>query len=260
LVAFDPEDPNILVAGGIDSGVFLSTNNGRNWDLLTDPFDSGSSGVPHLPRPWFAYFDHEPLGALNLFIGTQGRGVWRFSLAVVTTVNDEFFVKLDRDTFFFDPTAVPGGPAGTFSFTAQFCNIGGKRLTALKSVTKTLTKGAILLNRDSDTPLGVGSELTFSPNGGYTDLLLDGGECVNVFYKAVLAVAEPFEFFVDVLGMTRISETPLVATFSKDTGVSSLLQETVPNFSQMSEAPSPSGGPTSDNSREGRRPSQPQDE
>jgi hypothetical protein len=79
LVAFDPEDPNILVAGGRDSGVFLSTDKGKSWDLLTDPFDPGTSGIPHLPRPWFAYFDHEPAGELSLYIGTQGRGVWRLS-------------------------------------------------------------------------------------------------------------------------------------------------------------------------------------
>jgi photosystem II stability/assembly factor-like uncharacterized protein len=79
LVAFDPEDPNILVAGGRDSGVFLSTDRGKTWSLVTDPFDPGTSGIPHLPRPWFAYFDHEPAGELSLYIGTQGRGVWRLS-------------------------------------------------------------------------------------------------------------------------------------------------------------------------------------
>jgi hypothetical protein len=82
LISFDPEDPDILVAGGRDSGVFLSTNGGQNWGLLTDPFDSGNSGIPHLPRPWFAYFDHEPAGEINIYIGTQGRGVWRFEITV----------------------------------------------------------------------------------------------------------------------------------------------------------------------------------
>ena len=76
LVAFDPEDPDILVAGGRDSGIFLSTNAGQNWGLLTDPF----GGNPHVPRPWFAYFDHEPAGQINIYVGTQGRGVWRFQL------------------------------------------------------------------------------------------------------------------------------------------------------------------------------------
>ena len=80
LVVFDPEDPDVIVAGGRDSGVFLSTDSGANWSLLTDPRTSGSSSVPHLPRPWFAYFDHEPASQINIYIGTQGRGVWRIEL------------------------------------------------------------------------------------------------------------------------------------------------------------------------------------
>ncbi len=79
LVAFDPEASNVLVAGGRDSGVFLSTDGGNTWGLLTDPFNPDVSGVPHLPRPWFAYFDHEPAGRVQVYVGTQGRGVWRLS-------------------------------------------------------------------------------------------------------------------------------------------------------------------------------------
>lgn len=77
LVAFDPQDPNILVAGGADSGVFLSTDGGSSWTVITDPISSGMSGKPHLPRPWFVQFDHEPANRVKLYIGTQGRGVWR---------------------------------------------------------------------------------------------------------------------------------------------------------------------------------------
>jgi uncharacterized repeat protein (TIGR01451 family) len=79
LLAFDPEASNVLVAGGRDSGVFLSTDGGNTWGLVTDPFTANVSGVPHLPRPWFAYFDHEPAGRVKVYIGTQGRGVWRLS-------------------------------------------------------------------------------------------------------------------------------------------------------------------------------------
>jgi hypothetical protein len=77
LVAFDPNDPMILAAGGADSGLFLSTGAGTNWKRVSDPIDSGNSGVPHLPRPRFAYFDHLSSGDVNLFVGMQGRGVWR---------------------------------------------------------------------------------------------------------------------------------------------------------------------------------------
>jgi len=49
LVAFDPADPDILVAGGADSGVFISTNGGTRWQLVTDPFAPGTSGVHTFP-------------------------------------------------------------------------------------------------------------------------------------------------------------------------------------------------------------------
>jgi photosystem II stability/assembly factor-like uncharacterized protein len=89
LVAFDPEDPNILVAGGRDSGVFVSTNGGRRWRLVTDPLTSDTSGIPHLPRPWFAYFDHDRANRVDIYIGTQGRGVWRLSLDVKEREDDD---------------------------------------------------------------------------------------------------------------------------------------------------------------------------
>ena len=79
LVGFDREDTDIVIAGGQDSGVFISDDRGANWTRVTDPIDSGNSGIPHIPRPWFAYFDHEAgsPGAVNVYVGTQGRGVWR---------------------------------------------------------------------------------------------------------------------------------------------------------------------------------------
>lgn len=83
LVAYDQEDANIIVAGGRDSGVFLSTDAGANWSLLTGPVNP-TAAKPHLPRPWYAYFDHEPASRVNIYVGTQGRGVWRISLGIPT--------------------------------------------------------------------------------------------------------------------------------------------------------------------------------
>ncbi len=86
MVAIDAEDSSIMVAGGADSGLFLSTNNGRNWTLLTDPHTPLVSGKPHIPRPRFAYFDHEAPSniaverRLSLYVGSQGRGAWRIDL------------------------------------------------------------------------------------------------------------------------------------------------------------------------------------
>ena len=88
LVAFDPEDPDILVAGGRDSGVFLSTDRGETWLLVTDPYGTHPA-VPHLPRPWYAYFDHESASGqeVNMYIGTQGRGVWRVTFGLHPTAD-----------------------------------------------------------------------------------------------------------------------------------------------------------------------------
>ena len=85
LVAFDPEDRNLIVAGAADAGLFVSSDAGTNWMRVSDPFNPCCSGKPHIPRPWFAYFDHEPWSwfsyTANVYVGTQGRGVWRLTLS-----------------------------------------------------------------------------------------------------------------------------------------------------------------------------------
>lgn len=50
LLAFDPQDRNLIIAGGHDSGVFLSGDGGKHWRLVTDPLDPIGSGVPHLTQ------------------------------------------------------------------------------------------------------------------------------------------------------------------------------------------------------------------
>jgi len=87
LVAIDPTDSSIMVAGGRDSGIFVSTDGGDTWSLVTDPRNSHSSGTPHIPRPWYAYFDEED-GAKSVFIGSQGRGIWRLDLDTGTCDDD----------------------------------------------------------------------------------------------------------------------------------------------------------------------------
>jgi uncharacterized repeat protein (TIGR01451 family) len=83
MVAFDPADQNVLLAGGYESGVFISSDDGAGWSLLTDPHTPALTGVPHLPRPFFAYFDHEGAGPARAFyIGSVGRGMWRIAPAL----------------------------------------------------------------------------------------------------------------------------------------------------------------------------------
>lgn len=120
---------------------------------------------------------------------------------LLALLNTELSATPDPDTFAFDATPVPGGPAGTFAVTAEFCNVGTLPLTQLTSVTTVITGGNVLRNRDSNTPLGVGAARTFPATGGYADLELTGGECVAVDYVIGLASSGPFQFFVDILGM-----------------------------------------------------------
>jgi hypothetical protein len=80
LVAINPDFPRIRVGGGADSGVFLTFDDGLHWNRVTDPIHPKQTGIPHLPRPRFAYFENR--GAqVSVFIGTEGRGVWRTSVA-----------------------------------------------------------------------------------------------------------------------------------------------------------------------------------
>ena len=74
LLAYDPQDPKTLLAGGADAGIFISRDTGSTWTTVTD--NSGLPGKPVIPRPWFAYFNRE-CGESNIYVGTQGRGVWR---------------------------------------------------------------------------------------------------------------------------------------------------------------------------------------
>jgi photosystem II stability/assembly factor-like uncharacterized protein len=70
LLAFDPADANRIVAGSTHAGLFLSHDGGNSWIVVTD--SSGNGGQPVLPRPVAAAFVK---GAI--YIGTQGRGIWR---------------------------------------------------------------------------------------------------------------------------------------------------------------------------------------
>jgi|GEM_PF-1863236 len=76
---FDPIDPRTIVAGGADSGLFYTKDDGASWQVLTDPRNSHTSGIPHLPRPRHAYFseaDHNK----SIYVSSQGRGVWRLGV------------------------------------------------------------------------------------------------------------------------------------------------------------------------------------
>ncbi len=79
LLSYSQVNGNTIVAGGVDSGVFVSTDGGANWGLVSD--GPNVVGTGRLPRPRYAYFDDEPGGSTTtVYVGTQGRGVWRIAL------------------------------------------------------------------------------------------------------------------------------------------------------------------------------------
>jgi photosystem II stability/assembly factor-like uncharacterized protein len=73
LVAFDPNDGNIVVAAGIDSGVFLSFDEGKQWEAI---LPKGRS----LSRVRAAAFAAVTSTEEVIFLGSQGSGIWRINI------------------------------------------------------------------------------------------------------------------------------------------------------------------------------------
>lgn len=103
LLAISPENPYVMVGGAADSGLFLSIDGGTTWKMLTDPVRPATSGIPHIPRPFQAIFDHGEGGKLALIIGSMGRGVWRIKLDGVPKAKQS---SLHADELFKANTAV----------------------------------------------------------------------------------------------------------------------------------------------------------
>jgi hypothetical protein len=76
LVAFDRNDPNNLIAGAADAGIFLSRNSGASWTTVTS--NAGTAASPVIPRPYWAYFNRE-CSQYSIDVGTQGRGAWHMT-------------------------------------------------------------------------------------------------------------------------------------------------------------------------------------
>lgn len=84
LISFSPVAPDTMLAGAADAGLFLSEDRGQTWTVITD--NSGGPSNPQVPRPKFAYFDREQ-GRFHIYVGTQGRGVWRIAYPDVSFVD-----------------------------------------------------------------------------------------------------------------------------------------------------------------------------
>jgi photosystem II stability/assembly factor-like uncharacterized protein len=78
MVQIDPHDGNTAVVGAADAGIFITTDFGNNWKLITNPINPSSTAV-HIARPIAAYFSPTSFTAssqaFNVWIATQGSGV-----------------------------------------------------------------------------------------------------------------------------------------------------------------------------------------
>ncbi|MDO8208516.1 MAG: sialidase family protein [Gallionella sp.] len=96
MVAIDPNEGQNMVAGAADAGLFLSRNGGTTWRRVSNPINPTAKD-PHIPRPRYVHFDHD-LPGLTLYVGTQGRGVWRVRVtktSILCTLSPFYCGKID---------------------------------------------------------------------------------------------------------------------------------------------------------------------
>ena len=103
----------------------------------------------------------------------------------------------------FDPTPVPGGPAGTFRITADFTNTSNQAIVNPFVEVVELTGGNLLLNADGGAG-GVGARLTL-PDSATT--LFQPGASSTFEFLIGLQQQEPFTFFVNMLGAPGTSNS-----------------------------------------------------
>jgi hypothetical protein len=99
-----------------------------------------------------------------------------------------------------DTSGCPTEFSAKFNFNAKLGNEGAGDLSHLMIKTTDLTNNNVLQNADYG-PGGVGANLTVPRAGGLSDGILSPGEFVDVPFSICLKAIEPFNFFVDVLGI-----------------------------------------------------------
>ena len=114
-------------------------------------------------------------------------------------VND--LVALANIITAFDPSPVPGGPAGTFHITADFTNSSTQAILHPFVEVVELTGESLLLNADGGAG-GVGARLTL-PNSTTTPF--QPGASSTFEFLIGLQQREPFTFLVNMLGEPQTS-------------------------------------------------------
>jgi hypothetical protein len=130
LVAFDPHQPGVMVAGAVDSGLFITFDQGTSWSRVRNPI-LGLPGVPtpHVPRPMHAYFEPPTVVSsskrFNFYVGTVGRGVFKvrtrmpFLFVDICDLHPEICYPIPKDPLFILECA--GGGCLGFSPLSDHC-------------------------------------------------------------------------------------------------------------------------------------------
>ena len=121
-----------------------------------------------------------------------------------TIINDFVTFKPDPLTYAFTPDTIgcPLGFVGKFNFLARLANISTKTFSNLFVEVDELTNNNLLLT--DNRLLGVGGRFKAPEADDYADGWLDPDENVNVPFCVCLQDRNPFGFFVNVLGVSKI--------------------------------------------------------
>lgn len=78
MMQFNPLDPTTIITGAMDAGIFLSLDDGDNWQIISDPTNP-SSDAPPIPRPLYAHFSpgrfNASTASFDVWVGARGAGV-----------------------------------------------------------------------------------------------------------------------------------------------------------------------------------------
>ena len=176
MVSYHPTLSNVLIAGATDSGLFISSDGGNAWALVTKT----------LPRVWHHVFD--PFDDHVFYVGTVGRGVWK-----LTMPDGDLAIAKDDDP---DP-AVAGEQ---LTYTLEVTNDGPDAVPNVR-VVDTLPEGADYVSDDAGCDEAPAGTLT-------CDLgTMTNGEVEEI--EIVVAIAADLVY--EAGGPTTITNTATVA-------------------------------------------------